>query len=648
MSHIYWELHEIPRPEGSYINHSDGRVFLMKDNGLGQSKRQVIGRAASETMMHPNDLYKYLYPEEWKQYYGSGQLPEHELHVGMYAAVLGIGYSTNLYPVVQEVYGPLYGNAIMDYAMYSIMEQSDATHLFPERMAGQVLFSREAYSDEWYSDLFRRHMPEDANAQFRALWLKECAKRGVRKVWLSIDGSNNDCNVKASSLAEPGKAKSRTDSAVVSCIWAVDAETGSPVTYCVNNGGMADSRAFQKMALLLKDSGIGIEGIILDRGFVSHDVLVMLQECSYPYVLMLKSDTYGHIKMMERYASEIRWKADHVINDAGLFGITDTQQIFGQYPEKAHINLYFDGSNASGRALTLIRKVRTAVREGEDAIRRGKKPSIPSGLSPYLQAVKEGSSWAIRYNYEAWQEAVDRKGFCSIASSVDLGPEEADRLYHLRDASETQYMIMKSQMGYDTTRVHSTESIQSKFTVCFIAAILRNEFQQACKSLGYDTNRMLREIDRTALILLADGLYSTVNNQSVRQCEVFHACGVERSYFKFFADDVNRRLVNPINSQIHRLPNDPAVNEKKKRGRPAKKKDESSSETPKRRPGRPRGSKNRKTPAREAEEGTPQVRRKPGRPKGSKNKSTIEKERLAQSEKRKPGRPKGSKNKSES
>ena len=648
MSHIYWELHGIPRPEGSYINHSDGRVFLMKNNGLGQSKRQVIGRATSETMMHPNDLYKYLYPEEWKQYYGNGQLPKHELHIGMYAATLGIGYSTNLYPIVQEIYGPLYGNAIMDYAMYSIMEQSDATHLFPDGMAGQVLFSREAYSDEWYSDLFKRHMPEDSNHQFRFLWLKECAKRGIRKVWLSIDGSNNDCNVKASDLSEPGKAKSHTDSDIVSYIWAVDAETGAPVTYYVNNGGMTDSKAFQKLAITLKDSGIGIEGVILDRGFATHDVLVMLQECSYPYVIMLKSDTYGHTEMMKQYASDIRWRVANVINDNGLFGITDIQQVFGQHPEKAYINLYFDGLNASGRALTLIRKVRMAVREGEDAIRRGKKPSIPKGLSSYLQAVKDGSSWAIRYNHEAWQEAVDNKGFCSIASSEDFGPAETDRLYHLRDASETQYMIMKSQMGYDTTRVHSTESIQSKFAVCFIAAIIRNEFQQACKSFGYDTNRMLREIDRIVLVLLTDGLYSAVNNQSGRQCDVLHAFGVERSYFKFFADSVNRRLVNPINSQVHRLLDDPAANEKKKRGRPPKKKDETASETPKRRLGRPKGSKNKKTLAREAE-GIMQIKRKPGRLKGSKDKSTIEKERLAETNvKRKPGRPKGSKNKPKS
>lgn len=175
-------------------------------------------------------------------------------------------------------------------------------------MADQVLFSKEAYSDEWYSNLFKEHMSEDANHQFRLHWLRECAKRGVKKVWLSIDASNNDCNVTHSDLSEPEKAKSHTNSNLVSYIWAIDAESGMPVSYYVNNGGMTDSKAFQKMTVTLKSSDIDVEGVILDRGFATHDVIKMLQECSYPFVLMLKSDTYAHTRMMERYAADIRWK----------------------------------------------------------------------------------------------------------------------------------------------------------------------------------------------------------------------------------------------------------------------------------------------------------------------------------------------------
>ena len=134
---------------------------------------------------------------------------------------------------------------------------------------------------------------------------------------------------------------------------------------------------------------------------------------------------------------------------------------------------------------------------------------------------------------------------------------------------------------------------------------------------------MLREMDRVSLVLLPDGLYSYVNNLSVRQRTLLEACGIQPSCFKAFADDVNRRRKNPINSQIHRLP-ESGQDVKKKRGRPPKKK---------------------------LEDEPVKIKRKPGRPKGSKNKKTLEKEALAlqqsipQPEKRKPGRPKGSKNK---
>lgn len=59
MSHIYWELKEIPIPEEAYINTSDGRVFLINADGSGKKKRKVIGHATSMETMHPNDLFKW-------------------------------------------------------------------------------------------------------------------------------------------------------------------------------------------------------------------------------------------------------------------------------------------------------------------------------------------------------------------------------------------------------------------------------------------------------------------------------------------------------------------------------------------------------------------------------------------------------------
>ena len=63
MAHIYWELHEIPQPEGSYVNRSDGRVFLMSDDGNGKSKRRVIGHASSDGIFSNILVSFYLFKD---------------------------------------------------------------------------------------------------------------------------------------------------------------------------------------------------------------------------------------------------------------------------------------------------------------------------------------------------------------------------------------------------------------------------------------------------------------------------------------------------------------------------------------------------------------------------------------------------------
>ena len=59
MSHIYTEKEAIPIPENAYIDITDARVFIFVPMGanvpLRYRKRMNIGKAASKTMMYPND-----------------------------------------------------------------------------------------------------------------------------------------------------------------------------------------------------------------------------------------------------------------------------------------------------------------------------------------------------------------------------------------------------------------------------------------------------------------------------------------------------------------------------------------------------------------------------------------------------------------
>ena len=56
-------------------------------------------------------------------------------------------------------------------------------------------------------------------------------------------------------------------------MYAVDAESGRPVTFFVYEGSAPDNRAFYRMSTFLHNSEIDVEGVILDRNFATDDII---------------------------------------------------------------------------------------------------------------------------------------------------------------------------------------------------------------------------------------------------------------------------------------------------------------------------------------------------------------------------------------
>ena len=661
MGRIYRNLKEIPIPAEGRLNHYDKKVSVYRKVN-GQRRRTVIGAATSETTMIPNENFRIKFPELWREYYGPDLAPLHQLRVGLYGLCLSIGWSTGLYVDLQETIGPQYANAAMDFAMYSIRERSSTAQLFRDEMQHQMLFSRKALSDSWYSEFFGRKLGADRIHAFKAAWLKRCTAQGKTSVWLCIDGSNNDCAVRGSALAGLGHAKSHRQTEIVSYMWAVDAHSGRPVTWFVNNGALHDSKAVDEVIRFLAASDINVEGVILDRGFVSQDVFDLLESKGIEYIVMLKSNNAGYREMMKRHAADIRWKMKRFVR-SGIFGTTDRVKLFNSSCRENCTGLYFVGMNGASKTVKLMERVIDAAEDLKQAIARNPETaSIPADMKKYLVLLCEGDKpVGVDFNFEAWQTDADELGYHAIASSSDRTACEIHELYRLRDVSEKQFCQLKSQLDGSATRVHSDAAIEARFAVAFIASILRTEICLACEEHKLDTNEMLRQADSSYLLRMPNGLYEEIHSVPRKCLTLFKAFGLSVEHFSKFADEVNDLGEAPEYAQVRKLPDFAP----RRRGRPKGSKNKATLEreardaangisvepVPKRKPGRPKGSKNKSTLEREAAEAAqptaPEVsKRKPGRPKGSKNKKTLECEALAAArrEKRGPGRPKGRKN----
>ena len=552
-------MKDMAMPSFAYPNRHDGSVYIIIIDEEGKNHRKTIGSLTDPTdgseRMVPNQYFKNVYQDLWNKEYPTRKVPSHEMSIGMYVLTLSICSKNGVYADLQEIYGPLYANNILDYTMFSIIHRSDVTQMYESTMRREVLFSKNLYSDSWYSKFFSKEISEDQHHLFRIKWVEHLIKKGLKDVWISIDGSNIDCEARSSFLTKYGFPKSHnSNKTIVGYMYAVDAQTGQPVTYFVYEGNVPDCQAFQKMATFLTGFNITIEGIILDRGFAVEEVFRTIEEYHWKYVIMLPTDTKGHTEMVKSYSETIRWKSEYIMDDEVLFGISDTMQLFGKHERTSNICTFFDGSNGSIQSVRLSKKILSAKKRIEKAIRTGSRASVAKDLRKYLSIEGEGADRKIIEHHDEWDRCMAGKGFFSIAASDTINPNQANKLYKMRDTSETQFSIMKSQEGGRATRVHKTEGIYSKFVILFIASIIRFEIEKSCKQLELDTNPFIQELDQIALLYTADDKYNAVRNLTTDQKAIFHLYDVDQNDFEYYARDFNKRNNTSSHDPERKLP----------------------------------------------------------------------------------------------
>ena len=669
MRHIYYEKKEIPIPEGAHMNRHDGAVRIYVDPTVPrrESPTLVIGKATSSTTMHPNDNFRRLYPALWEEYYGE-KTPAHVLHYGMYLTALSAGWRTGLYDALHDAVGPLFGNALMDWAMYSILSRTGVASSFPEVMADQVLFSQRCHSDSWYSDLFcEKISPEDAE-KFKDAWLKKVKgyDPGITDAWVAIDGSNTDCDMRGGDLPASGKAKSRRDGTVVGYMYAVDTRNGLPLTYDVFSGNVPDTKALMRMRNRLSRCGVKVRGAILDRLFCERPSIEAVESLGWDWVVMLKSDNHAHRQMMGQ-APGLRWNLAHVVDRRGVFGVEGKAPLFSGSDKDSCVCLFYDGANGAERSLRLIEKVFDAEDDIRQQIDKGtEQPVVAAGAEKYLSVSKVDGKWIVERNVAAWQSDLDLKGYYSIASNTIMDARHMHTTYYLRDSCEKAYRTLGSQLGSDVTRVHSDRAILARHLAAFVAQAIRSVAAMDCRRLKLDTGRMLKEMDRLHISLIDSENYACVHDESVRQRKLLKAMGLPTESLDTVVCDINKRNNDAVVSQTHKMPELPVPGERRPRGREAKKINDirAGKRTPVEEPkqkgkrGRPKGSKkasgtdnggsgeakdkssktkNQKAQRKQTAEAD-QPKRKPGRPKGSRNKKTLEREKKqAKRERRKQG-----------
>ena len=602
--------HKVPIPNhtGITIDRPGRRVLRVIEApydaaaGYARPKRVTIGHLLedSSTMMNPTDKYMNFYPMEWKKITGEEVKPSIK-KLGIYAAVEAVNATNGIVDVLEKSFKKERAYSLVDFAMYSLLFKSSAAEAFEARMSDQILYSGAPKSDSYYSELFEKRLPKKDILEFKKNWVLECKKNGIDYVWLCVDGSNDDCSSIGVEIGEKGPNKSGTNKNIVSFTYAVT-PTGRPVTFDVYQGGLVDAKAMRSIITFLRECGIRVKGVILDRGYCNTNALQFLNDEKLQYVIMVKGKPQGVEEIVSEYSETIRRNPEYLIRGTRLFGVQKACQLFKDYAKKDYLTLFFDNLNASQREDTLLGHLNEALESAEAKLANGDEPSIPKQFKDILVVEGKGKKRSIVIKTKELKAALDAKGYSCIVTSEQMPPKAVNDMYVSRNASEKQYKIFKTDLGYGQIRVHYTAGVYAKFTVGFISSVIRYEIQEAAKSLKLkkDVNELLNEMNRLEMTKI-NNVYAYAHTENNRTIDLLKKLNSAPSLFDAITKDENDRLSGRTPTPRHRKPGP-----KKKPSRKKAKASEKKKPGPK--PGFKRGEFNR--------DGT--RRNKPGPKHGSK------------------------------
>ncbi len=209
---------------------------------------------------------------------------------------------------------------------------------------------------------------------------------------------------------------------------------------------------------------------------------------------------------------------------------------------------------------------------------RGENASVPEEFQECMAIARSAGKSTVRVDNKKVQETGDRKGFTCLASSRNLTAGEAHEIYALRDGSEELFSLLKDHAGAGTAKPHDTGELEAQLTLAFAAAIVKHAIGQICHRMGLSTDGTIQEMNGICMSLNGGGEYFALHMESREQLEFMKACGVLAGDLDRIAEEENRRMASDQPDPFHQFPVHAEEAGVTHRG-----------------PGRPKGSKNRKT-----------------------------------------------------
>ena len=369
---------------------------------------------------------------------------------------------------------------ILSMAYYSLIGSSSFSHLASEQKI--TWFPSESSIEPWDATRITASITEnDKQSLFRC----RKARTGATS-WLGIDSTSFTHYGRTLADSKRGKNKEHDPANQVNLLVLYNLTDGAPVYYRKMPGNMPDTRSMKVTITELKANGFDKVNLVLDRGYVSEEVITMLVKNKHPFVMMAKTGDAQIAKAIRETDYEEMADHSHWIDKHSVFGkVLDYKfsvTVKGEVREvdTMKICLFFDPEHQGENRKDIHRQVSEMAVQLENMKQDGDMidADTVARYARYFDIVltkgRKIRSYAM--NKENMRRDADKTGYFAVLTNC-LSPShhtltEILDIYGMRDEQEKSFMFIKSEQDGRRLRTSKEESANGRLFIQFVALIL--------------------------------------------------------------------------------------------------------------------------------------------------------------------------------
>ena len=534
----------VKQRECCYVYHVLSSDY-QKDRQFNIEKRVCIGKLINSDPkvedMFPNDNY-FLY-------YGNveaEQTPTKSdcLQIGAFAALKKLLDQTGITKTLYQIHGDDAAR-IIDIICYVIIEESGTMQHFSKYAWNHHTESGKAFDDTVISRLFSQGIKSADIEAFLKDW--NSAHTHKEKIYLSYDSTNINTKAEGIDYAEFGHAKDDKTEPQVNLSYAIDHDDATPLFYELYPGSIIDNSQVKYMVRKGKRYGYKDTGLILDRGYFSWDNIKAFDKEQIDFLMMVKINALFIQNALEDARIPLMNGNKLYIPEHDVYGMTTIGHFNKSDKKRRYFHLYYDNVRAGQERNDFLKKIAELEKRLNTLI--GEKASNISlrEFKKYFTVRTDefGKISGYRRRELEIKAKTDQFGFFAIVTSQKMEAGEALDLYRKRDSIEKLFRALKTGLEYDNLKVHSTQSVESKTHLIFIASIIRNKLFQAMKDISgtdrknYTVPAVLRELEKITVIKDGNGNYRRRYGLTAKQKKILGTVGVTEKDLDKMADRLN-------------------------------------------------------------------------------------------------------------